>query len=248
MGSFMPNVIALLAFRNEEKYLPGFFAHLRDYVSEFIVLDDNSTDRSVEIVRAQPNTTLLERRTEEPHPDHFFEVDNRRTLLEAALAHSGHWALACDADERFETNFLETLSRLPETGESAYALRVRDLWDSQDQYRVDGCWNEKAKFVLLPLLPFAAYYPSHALHTRWPPPNIPCPDTNILDFHLYHLISLRRSDRRQRLEKFRMIDPQEQYQSWLGYDYLTDEKELEVAASPAGRGFALLPEDAHLFV
>src|SRR5215208_3734237 len=93
-------VVALLAFRDEEKYLPGFFAHLRDYVSEFIVLDDNSVDRSTQIVSAQPNTTLLTAPTREAHADHCFEVRNRRMLLEAALAHSAGWALTLDADER----------------------------------------------------------------------------------------------------------------------------------------------------
>jgi glycosyltransferase involved in cell wall biosynthesis len=243
----MPKIIALLAFCNEENYLPGFFAHLREYVSEFIVLDDNSTDRSAEIARAQSNTTLIGA-TCESRPKHFFEVDNRRKLLEAALAHSADWILGCDADERYEKRFLEYLPILTGKAKGAYALRVRDLWDSRDHYRIDGLWGRKAKFVLFPVLPFTDYYPSHSLHTKWPPPNIPCRDDNILDFNLYHLISLQRADRVARLRKFKAIDPERQYQRWLGYDYLADESGLEVAEITSGRGFQMLPEDAHLFL
>jgi glycosyltransferase involved in cell wall biosynthesis len=244
----MPKIIALLAFRNEEKYLPGFFAHLREHVSEFVVLDDNSTDRSAGIAASQPGTTLLTRRTVEPHPPHFFEVDNRRLLLEAALARKAEWVLCCDADERHEKRFLEHLPALTSGAQVAYALRVRDLWDSPDQYRADGWWEEKAKFVLFPLLPFTNYYPSGTLHTRWPPPNMPCVDENILDFNLYHLISLRRADRLARLRKFKTIDPESAYQPRIGYDYLTDETNLKLEKITPGREFQTFPEDAHLLV
>ena len=36
---------------NEEKYLPGFFKHLREYVDGFIVLDDCSTDDTAEVLK-----------------------------------------------------------------------------------------------------------------------------------------------------------------------------------------------------
>jgi glycosyltransferase involved in cell wall biosynthesis len=244
----MPKIVALLAFRNEEKYLPGFFAHLRNYVSEFIVLDDGSIDRSLEIAQSQPCTTIITRKYEELHPDHYFEVDNRRALLEASLSHGADWVLCCDADERYEMLFLEQLSSLTSHRRVAYALRVRDLWDSKDHYRVDGLWGGKLKFVLFPAKPFSYYYPSHILHTRWPPPNIPCVSQNILDFNIYHLVSLRREDRVARLQKFKAIDPDCRYQLNIGYDYLIDETNIMIQQIALGRQFQLLAEDAHLLI
>ncbi|HYO62420.1 MAG TPA: glycosyltransferase family 2 protein [Pyrinomonadaceae bacterium] len=243
----MVKVVALLAFRDEEAYLPGFFAHLRHYVSEFIVLDDNSADRSADIARAQPRTLLLTRRDDAPHPDHYFEVDNRRALLSAALERGADWVLCCDADERHERRFLEELPSLARGRGEAYALRVRDLWDGGDQYRVDSWWGEKAKFVLFPSAPFADYHPSHALHTSWVPPGVRCPDENILDYNLYHLLSLRRPERLGRLAKFKAIDPDSRYQPRIGYDYLADEDGITLEKIPPGREFEILPEDAPLF-
>jgi glycosyltransferase involved in cell wall biosynthesis len=244
----MPKIIALLAFRNEEKYLPGFFAHLRNYVSEFIVLDDNSNDRSLEIAQSQPRTTTITRKSEESHPDHFFEVDNRRTLLEKALTHEADWVLCCDADERYEMPFLEQLSSITGHRRVAYALRVRDLWDSNAHYRVDGLWGGKLKFVLFPATPFSDYYPSHTLHTRWPPPDIPCRRKNFLDYNIYHLLSLRREDRIARLQKFKAIDPDCRYQPKIGYDYLIDETNIAVQRIAPEHRFQLLAEDAHLLI
>ena len=242
----MTRVVALLAFRDEESYLPGFFAHLRNYVDEFIVLDDGSRDASLAIARAQANTVVLTREDSTSFPDHYFEVDNRRVLLDAALARAAEWALCCDADERHEKRFLEELQTIVAGGKEAFGLRVRDLWDSCFQYRTDGFWAHKAKFVLFPLAPFVDYHPSHALHTSWVPPNIPCRDENVLDFNLYHLLSIRREARLQRLLKFQTVDPENKYQPKIGYEYLGDETGLKLQPIAAGREFEVLSEDAHL--
>ncbi len=243
----MTKVVALLAFRDEESYLPGFFAHLREYVAEFIVLDDGSQDRSLEIAQSQPDTRALSHESDESFPDHYFEVDNRRLLLEAAFEHRADWVLCCDADERHEKTFLEKLQTIVSGTQEPIGLRVRDLWNSCYQYRVDGFWAHKAKFVLFPLRPFDDYYPSHTLHTKWVPPNLPCRDENVLDFNLYHLLSVREHDRLQRLAKFRTIDPKNIYQPKIGYEYLGDESGLRLERVPAGKEFEVVAEDAHLF-
>ncbi|HZT61411.1 MAG TPA: glycosyltransferase family 2 protein [Pyrinomonadaceae bacterium] len=244
----MPKITALLAFRNEERYLPGFFAHLQPYVSEFVVFDDGSTDRSAEVARAQPRAVVLSRTHERSYPPHYFEVDNRRTLLHAALERAAEWVLCCDADERYELDFLRRLREITAAGRlCAFALKVRDLWDSVDAYRVDGYWGDKAKYVLFPLTPFTTYHPSHALHTRWMPPHVECCPENILDFNIYHLVSLRREARAARLRKFKQIDPDSVYQPRIGYDYLADESGLATEKIPPGKEFELLPQDRHLF-
>jgi glycosyltransferase involved in cell wall biosynthesis len=243
----MPKITALLAFRDEERYLPGFFAHLQPYVSDFIVFDDGSTDRSAEIARAQPRTEVLSRTHEQTYPPHHFEVDNRRALLDAALEREAEWVLCCDADERSELNFLRQLQEITAGQQCAYALRVRDLWDSVNAYRVDGYWGDKAKYVLFPLTRFTTYYPSHALHSRWVPQHVECRPENILDFNLYHLVSLRREARVARMHKFKRIDPESLYQSRIGYDYLADEDGLVTEKIPPGKEFELLPQDRHLF-
>lgn len=239
-------VVALLAFRDEESYLPGFFAHLRDHVAEFIVFDDNSRDESLAIAQSQPRTHVLKRQANGSSPDHYFEVDNRRALLETALERNAEWVLCCDADERHEQMFLTELQDIIADAKEPLALHVRDLWNSCDQYRNDGFWRHKSKFILFPLTPFTDYYPSHALHTKWVPPNLPCRDENILNYNLYHLLSLRNADRVRRLEKFKEIDPESIYQPGIGYDYLTDENGLALEKIPSGRGFEILSEDSHL--
>ena len=71
----IPKILAVIAFRDEEKHLPGLFSHLRDYVDGFVAFDDCSTDRSADIARAEPKMAgYFERHV--PSADHFFEVQN----------------------------------------------------------------------------------------------------------------------------------------------------------------------------
>ena len=243
----MTKIVALLAFQNEEKYLPGFFAHLRPYVSEFIVLDDASSDGSAEISRSQPDTVLLKGIDGASHTPHYYEIEHRRILLEAALAAQADWVLACDADERYESRFLEDLPTLIVGKRDAYALWFRELWDRPDRFRIDGIWGTKARFVLFPCVSFTEYHPVRSQHTRWPPPNISCPDENILNYNLYHFGSLSRGKRVARMRKWLEIDPEARYQPKIGYSYLSDEAGLVVREIEPEHRYQILPEDAHLF-
>ena len=52
-------LIAVMCIRNEERHLPTFLKHIRDYVDGFVVLDDGSTDKSIEIVNNEPKLLKL---------------------------------------------------------------------------------------------------------------------------------------------------------------------------------------------
>lgn len=64
--------------------------------------------------------------------------------------------LCCDADERFENNFLDNLRKYSESvylnRNKVIGLRFRELWNSPITYRNDGIWNEKTKYILFQFL------------------------------------------------------------------------------------------------
>src|ERR1035441_7044228 len=196
-------VVAVIAIRNEERYLPGYFKHVRDFVDGFVVLDDNSTDKSLSILRAEATVLALLRRSGPP-PAHCHEIDNRKALLTIALELGASWVLCCDADERFEKAFLANLRKLtcrhPE--QSVMALRLRALWDSPDQYRIDGLYADRHKYVLFPCVSAENYYAPGSLHAPWYPPSLNAKKRKrILNYNLYHLRSMRAEDRLKRYKK-----------------------------------------------
>ena len=231
-------VVALIAIRNEEQYLDGYFKHLRDFVDGFIVFDDNSTDRSLDLVKAESKVLSLIRRTESSRP-HFFEIENRKALLTKAYEVGAKWVLCCDADERFEQAFLIGLNRLTmeEPERCVMALRLRALWNSPDQYRVDGIYADRHKYVLFPCIPVENYYSSQVLHRPWYPPALDRHERKqILTFNLYHLKSIDPTDRIRRYEKFKTVDPCLTGQP-EGYEHLIEERDAVFERIPDGREY-----------
>src|SRR5581483_10270292 len=163
-----PKIFALIAFRDEEQHLPGLFSHLRDYVDGFIAFNDCSCDRSAEIAGAEPKMIrLLQRHV--PGADHLFEIENRQALLAAANENGAQWVLCCDADERFESRFLEALRGLVQTPPApVLGLRLVAVWENFKQHRV----GNSHKFVLFPATDPHPYYAPGILHQQWFPPRL----------------------------------------------------------------------------
>lgn len=227
-----PKIFALIAFRDEEKHLPGMFSHLRNYVDGFVAFNDCSTDRSAEIAEAEPKMIqLLQRHV--PGADHLFEIENRHALLTSAHQHAADWVLCCDADERFETRFLEALRDLVHTPPArVLGLPLVAVWENFTQHRV----GRARKFVLFPSSDPNPYYSPGILHQQWFPPRLAAGPQQILDYYIYHLGSITRADRMSRYEKFNRIDPDHRQQP-QGYKRIIDETNLVLAPITPERAF-----------
>jgi glycosyltransferase involved in cell wall biosynthesis len=233
-------VIALLAVRNEEQYLEGYFRHLRDFVDGFIIFNDNSTDGSADLIRREPKVLqVFERR--EPSMPHAFEVENRRALLTGAWDAGAQWVLGCDADERFEKRFLEELRSVVRSKPErcVMGLHVRSLWGNGNQYRVDGIYSNRQKYVLFPSAWPGNYYRPGLLHTPWYPPVLNAPDLRqVLPYNLYHLKTITAADRLKRYSKFKRVDPNLTQQP-QGYSHLISQKGARFETISRGRGYEL---------
>ncbi len=241
--------IALLTtIRNDSNYVPGMLEHVYDHVDGLFILDDSSDEPVAPMLKRYPKVTSVER-VDRPGPPHLNEARNRKRLLNEASKSGFDWALVCDADERFELRFLREMRNLiDEHGSEKYLihLKVRDLWDGPDQYRVDGIWATKSKCCLLPCVRPGQYYDDGSIHCPWYPPFMEYDEVKLRsDFNLYHLRSLRKEDRVARAQKFKSIDPCSVYQS-QGYSYMLDEKGLELRKIDPSAVFELTDQDKRL--
>jgi hypothetical protein len=147
--------------------------------------------------------------------------------------------LCCDADERFERAFLQNLRNLTggESEQPVMALRLRALWNSPRQYRVDGLYADRHKYVLFPCVSAEPYHTPHSLHAPWYPLSLNAAKLKrILDYNLYHLKSIRAEDRLERYEKFRSIDPDARAQA-EGYEHLVNEEGRVYEQIPKGKEY-----------
>lgn len=232
-----PRLLALLAFRDEMRFLPGWFGNVPPEVDGVVALDDGSSDGSAEFVSGQPAVVELLRRTRrDPHEWH--DGDNHRRLVDAASRHGAGWLLGVDADERLESGFGARARSLASRrgGASAYYVHVRELWDAPDRMRVDGVWGAKRSARLFAARR-GARHDERALHGHWAPLDSQVGgDFPQADLYLYHLRMIRPEDRARRRDKYLRLDPERRFQA-IGYEYLTDTAGLELAPLPAGRSY-----------
>ncbi len=119
----MPTVSACLIVRDEEEHLDACLEALEPFVDELVVVDTGSTDRSVEIARAQGARVV-----ELPWGDDFAAA--RNACLELATS---DWILSVDADELFDPESAEGLRLLLEgEGAEAYLVWIDNLDGGRD--------------------------------------------------------------------------------------------------------------------
>lgn len=243
-----PKVACVMQLHNEERNLPGCLDHIRDYVDGIIALDDGSTDSTAEILAREDRVVDCLRNP--ANPDHqWAELENKARLLERARQLGFDWVVVCDADERFETLFLQQLGDIaasfPDSDLPVFSLAFRELWNDPLHFRTDGLWGRKrqARFFRVPEV--IAFKQNQAFHGEWYPDMVR--EKGRLystGYQLYHLKMIFREDRIKRRDFYKAIDPENRFQAH-GYDYLAEEGDgvrLERVAPGREYAFDTIPE------
>ena len=238
-GGRRVRLLATTMVRNERDYVPGMLRNVGPQVDGIVALDDGSSDGTDRLLEQSPHVVELLRNP--PDRAAYDEPSGHRRLVAAALRHGADWIVSFDADERLERDFRMRAERVIRRGGTfglaAFAVRVRELWDSPDHYRVDGIWGGKRVPRLFRATPDHRFdeRPLHAAKAplqgkvfgMFPP----------ADLVIYHLRMIRREDRDLRRERYERLDPDARWQPKVGYAYLTDERGLTLHRIPPGRRY-----------
>lgn len=221
-------IVALVAFRDEERFLPGLLKNLENKVDGIVFLDDQSSDSSNSIVTGHPKTLeviRIPKGTWGKNEDGLI----RHALISRGWNYDADWFLGLDADERLEINFRKKaeklIARADKTGADACWLSFKELW-SPHQFRVDGVWGQKRKAALF-RSSRSHVFDMRRIHTFWAsinPEREPWLESSL---RIYHLRMINPEDRVIRMQNYLKLDPDLIHQPF-GYSYLTDESNMKL--------------------
>jgi glycosyltransferase involved in cell wall biosynthesis len=193
-------ITGLLRVKNEGRWIARCIASIRPLCDRILVLDDHSTDDTVQIcsdlgVRVYPS------------PFHGLdEARDKNWLLDQARG--SDWVVMIDGDEELAPGGAAILSaEMAVRSRRCISLDVLYLWDKEDQVRTDGVYRE--------FLRQSIFRPGTAKYTSGPAPNFHCGNVPLsIRFPYYrskakllHYGYLNQSDRLRKYEWYNQADP-----------------------------------------
>ena len=122
-------IACLLPARNAEAEIEGWLESATGFADAIVALDDGSTDRTAELLRAAPGVAKLLSNDERPGYGEWDDGANRRRLLAAAGDLEPDWIVFLDADERIDAEDARALReflRSDAIAPCAYGLTMFD--------------------------------------------------------------------------------------------------------------------------
>ena len=133
-------IVGVYRIKNEERWIAKSLESISDICSEVVILDDGSTDRTIEICSKYDKVVDIYHQKDLP----FDETRDRNLLLEMALKRKPDIILSMDGDEILmpfskEILFEELDVLYPKS--SVFEFQFLTLWDKPNQVRFDGMYS-----------------------------------------------------------------------------------------------------------
>lgn len=202
------NLVATLVVRNElGRYLEPCVTHLLEFCDEVRVLDDGSTDGTLEYLRSLDRVSV-----KEGPAGGFFDHEGRtrQALLQWALEAKPTHVLATDADEYVEDGIALRGALMSRGG--PWSMCMREVWKAdktQLTIRQDGGWCEHPVAVAwaVPSRRTARLaIADRALACGRIPVEMSRQRAIFTDLALYHFGWAKQSERQQRWERYAKHD------------------------------------------
>lgn len=221
-----PKLTLSMVIKNEEnRYLKEALRNHLPYIDEAVIIDDGSTDNSVEICKEILKTIPL--KIVKNEVSRFSnEVELRKQQWKETISTEPDWILNLDADEMFEERASQDIQHLLiQEDYDLYSFRIYDFWNDT-HYREDDYW--RAHFFYRPFLlryrkDFLYTWKETPQHCGRFPKNIFQLPNSISSLRVKHYGWSKLEHRREKYKRYLNLDPHAQYGIKEQYQSILDE-------------------------
>lgn len=220
-------IVLQMTVHNEcNKYLERCLASVKDLVDYYVIVDDASTDGTVELLEALlqglPHT-IIKNEVSMFHEEYKL----RKKLWDEAIRHDPGWIMSLDADEVLQENGTELIRQLIKNNEiDGYSFKYYDMWN-ENEYREDEFWHSHWGFR-----PYLMRYIG-GIEYSFKQTNQHCGSFPINYYQFKHanvLVKIKHfgwaseESRKQKYERYMRLDPDGKYGHIEQYESILDEK------------------------
>jgi glycosyltransferase involved in cell wall biosynthesis len=221
-----PKLTLSMIVKNEgNRYLKEVLKKHLPSIDEAVIIDDGSTDNTVEICEEILSGIPL---TIVRNEVSIFsnEIDLRKQQWEETIKTEPDWILNLDADEMFEDKFIEDISQLlMQENYDLYSFRLYDFWNDT-HYREDKYWHAHSlyrPFLLRYQKDFSYTWKETSQHCGRFPENIFQLPNSISGLRVKHYGWATPEFRTEKYKRYLTLDPQGQYGIKEQYESILDE-------------------------
>lgn len=220
----MKLIVGMLVKNEAGRYLTKVIENINLFADELVVLDDQSTDPSMDLIKSLSSIPTF------IHPNYYGHFSNeivlRKNLYAKILERKPDWFMVIDADEVYSGARREIFDQLMEQSEvDVWGFRLYDLWDEQ-HYRADALW--KAHEYYTPMLAryikdFKPIWRETPQHCGRLPQNVWSLRNSGTDLmKIKHFGWICRADRLRKYKRYMENDPEGKYGSLEQYKSIVD--------------------------